>query len=350
MGFLYHKGLEMMVQIARFWVDFAEWDDSLERYRIRGVIGPDEYHEAYPGADRPGLDDNAYTNVTASWVIARTLEVIDEMPEMCAQALLERIGLDSGELELWDEVSRKLHVPFHDGVISQFDGYGKLQELDWEGYRNKYGDIRRLDRIMEAEGDSVNNYQASKQADVLMLGYLFPPDELAAAFRRLGHVLDDETWLRTVDHYLERTCHGSTLSSLAHGWVLARARRSRAWEFMQEALAGDIADVQGGTTGEGIHLGAMAGTLDLVQRCLTGMETRAGALRFDPVPLPELSEYGFTLRYRGHWGVNVRLKADRLSVKVPVAAQSPVTVAMGDEVVSVAPGESVALFLSEAGL
>ncbi|MFI5688037.1 universal stress protein [Streptomyces sp. NPDC051636] len=39
-----------------------------------------------------------------------------------------------------------------------------------------------------------------------------------------------------------------------------RARRAQAWTFCQEALRGDIADLQGGTTGEGVHLGAMAGT------------------------------------------------------------------------------------------
>ncbi|GHE55869.1 hypothetical protein GCM10017771_78530 [Streptomyces capitiformicae] len=64
--FLHTKGAEMLLQIARFWANAATWDESLGRYRIRGVVGPDEYHEACPGADRPGLDDNAYTNVTAA--------------------------------------------------------------------------------------------------------------------------------------------------------------------------------------------------------------------------------------------------------------------------------------------
>ncbi|WP_341866653.1 hypothetical protein [Streptomyces swartbergensis] len=51
-----------------------------------------------------------------------------------------------------------------------------------------------------------------------------------------------------------------------------------AWTFCQEALPGDIADLQGGTNGEGVHLGTMAGTLDLVQRGITGLETRSGVL------------------------------------------------------------------------
>ncbi|WP_374985090.1 glycoside hydrolase family 65 protein [Streptomyces fradiae] len=345
--FLHTKGAEMLLEIARFWADSARYDEALDRYRIRGVMGPDEYHDAYPGAAAPGLDDNAYTNVTAAWVLARALQLMAELPEPRRRELEERIGLHHSETALWEEVSRRLYVPFHDGVISQFHGYGELAELDWEGLRHKYGDIRRLDRILEAEGDTVNRYQASKQADVLMLGYLFQPAELRGLLRRLGHVLDDDTWWRTVDYYLRRTSHGSTLSVLVHGWVLARVRRAGAWEFCQEALEADIADVHGGTTGEGIHLGAMAGTLDLVQRGLTGLETRGGALRLDPVRLPELSEYAFTLRFHGHWGVRLRMTPDSLHVAVPESGVAPIDITLPGTAVSIEPGRSVRLPLPE---
>ncbi|MFJ5774056.1 glycoside hydrolase family 65 protein [Streptomyces sp. NPDC093094] len=345
--FLHTKGAEMLLQIARFWADAATWDADLGHHRIKGVMGPDEYHDAYPDATEPGLDDNAYTNVTASWVLARTLEVLRTLPEPRRRELGERTGLDERELDHWDEVSRTLYVPFHEGVISQFEGYGDLAELDWSGYRARYGDIRRLDRILEAEGDTVNRYRASKQADVLMLGYLFQPAVLKKLFARLGVLLDDGIWRRTVDHYLHRTSHGSTLSGLVHGWVLARDRRAEAWEFCQEALRGDIADVQGGTTGEGIHLGAMAGTLDLVQRGLTGLETRDGALCLDPVPLPELSSYGFSLRYHDHWGVRLRLRHGRLEITVPPSAAAPIDVRLPGREVRVEPGETVQLPLPD---
>ncbi|CAL9581470.1 glycoside hydrolase family 65 protein [Streptomyces sp. enrichment culture] len=345
--FLHTKGAEMMLEIARFWADSAQWDEALDRYRVRGVMGPDEYHDAYPGARRPGLDDNAYTNVTAAWVLARALQLMTDLPEPRRRELEERIGLHHSELALWEDVSRRLYVPFHDGVISQFHGYGELAELDWEGLRHKYGDIRRLDRILEAEGDTVNRYKASKQADVLMLGYLFPPAELRGLLRRLGHVLDDETWWRTVDYYLRRTSHGSTLSVLVHGWVLARVRRAGAWDFCQEALEADIADLHGGTTGEGIHLGAMAGTLDLVQRGLTGLDTRGGALRLDPVRLPELSEYAFTLRFHGHWGVRLRMTPESLHVAVPESGVAPIDIELPGTAVSIEPGRSVRLPLPE---
>lgn len=347
MEFLHTKGAEMLLQIARFWADAAEYDDRLGRHRIKGVVGPDEYHEAYPDAPGPGLDDNAYTNVTAAWVLSRALELVDILPEPRHRELAERIGLDRSELERWEDVSRTLHVPFHRGVISQFEGYGDLAELPWPEYRQRYGDIRRLDRILEAEGDTVNRYQASKQADVLMLGYLFAPAELRGLFRRLGTDLDDDIWHRTVDYYLHRTSHGSTLSGLVHGWVLARARRAEAWKFCQEALQGDIADIQGGTTGEGIHLGAMAGTLDLVQRGLTGLETREGALWLDPVPLPELSSYGFALRYQGHWGVRLHLERGELDIAVPSSSASPIDVRLPDRTVVVEPGKTARLTLPD---
>ncbi|MGW0771117.1 glycoside hydrolase family 65 protein [Streptomyces sp. NPDC002676] len=346
--FLHTKGAEMMLQIARFWANLAAFDADTGRYRIRGVVGPDEYHDAYPSAVQPGLDDNAYTNVMAAWVLTRVLDLLRHLPVWRRQELIERVRLDSDELPKWEEISRQLRVPFHQGVISQFEGYDSLVELDWDAYRARYGTIRRLDRILEAEGDTVNRYKASKQADVLMLGYLFSPAELRHLFRRLGYDLDDDIWRRTVDYYLQRTSHGSTLSELVHGLVLARARRAEAWQYVHEALEADIADIQGGTTGEGIHLGAMAGTLDLVQRGLTGLEPREDALWLDPVPLPALSEYGFSLRYRGHWGIGVRRRSGQLEMRVPASEETPIRVVLADRAVTIAPGETCTLVLPES--
>jgi trehalose/maltose hydrolase-like predicted phosphorylase len=337
--FLHTKGAEMLLQIARFWAGTATWDKGLGRYRIRHVVGPDEYHDAYPDTATPGIDDNAYTNVTAAWVLRRALDLARTLPLPRCRELFARIALGAEELELWEEISRKLYVPFHDGLITQFAGYADLAELDWDAYRARYGTISRLDRILEAEGDTPNRYKASKQADVLMLGYLFSPGELSDLFRLLGYQVDDAMWRRTVEYYLHRTSHGSTLSQLVHTWVLARARREEAWQCWQDALTEDVADLQGGTTAEGIHLGAMAGTLDLVQRGLTGMETREDALWLDPAPLPELSQSAFSIRFRGHWGVALRMQPSRLGISVPTSDVTPIRVILPDRAVTIAPGD-----------
>lgn len=107
-----------------------------------------------------------------------------------------------------------------------------------------------------------------------MLFYLFSADELRDILGRLGYHLEPETIPRAIEYYLHRTSHGSTLSRVVHSWVLARSDRARSWSLFNEALEADISDTQGGTTREGIHLGAMAGTVDIMQRCYTGLELR----------------------------------------------------------------------------
>ncbi len=89
------------------------------------------------------------------------------------------------------------------------------------------------------------------------------------------------------------------------------------------------------------------GTPDQVQRGLTGPETREDALRLDPVPLPAPSEYGFSLRYRGHRGIGVRLRNRQLRIGVPDSAESPIHVVLPDRAVTVAPGETCTLLLPE---
>ncbi|WP_433716010.1 trehalose-phosphatase [Nocardia sp. CA-084685] len=335
--FLTEYGTEMLVEIARFWASIATYDAERDRYRIRGVIGPDEFHSGYPAAPDDGIDDNAYTNVMAVWVILRALDAVELLTPRDRAELMETLGVAASEPAHWAEVSRRMYVPFHDGVISQFEGYDQLGELDWDRYRERYGDIRRLDRILEAEGDDVNRYRAAKQADVLMLFYLLSSDELREILQRLGYDLPGEMIPRTIDYYLARTSHGSTLSSVVHTWVLARANRDRALEFFDSVLESDIGDIQGGTTAEGIHLGAIAGSIDLVQRCLTGMETRSGRLIFTPHWPEFLGSLEFPISYRGH-RLTIRISGDGVEVRSEPGELAPIEIECRGHVEQLAPG------------
>ena len=284
-GFLRFVGTELLVEIARFWASITTWDQDQARYEIHGVMGPDEYHEGYPDADGPGLRNNTYTNVMAVWVLQRALEALAELPPHYRQELVEELTLRDEELDRWRDITRKMKVVFHaDGVLSQFEGYEDLLEFDWEGYRERYGNIARLDRVLEAEGDTTNRYKVAKQADVLMLAFLLSRAELLELLAGLGYQVSVDQLARTVTYYLERTSHGSTLSGLVSAWVLARYQPEQPWQFLLRALESDVADVQGGTTAEGIHLGAMAGTVDIMLRCLTGLRARGAVLRFRPRP------------------------------------------------------------------
>jgi alpha,alpha-trehalase len=339
--FLYAYGAEMLLEIARFWASIATYDAAIDRYEIKSVMGPDEYHTAYPGTDpenEAGVDNNAYTNVMAAWVLSRAYDVLELLPKTHRRELCERIGLQSDEIDHWQEIGRKLRVPFHDGIISQFEGYDQLVEFDWDAYREKYGDIQRLDRILESEGDSTNRYQVSKQADVLMLFYVFSADELRTIFELLGYPFDADRIQRTVAYYLERTSHGSTLSRVAHSWVLARSDRPSSWHLFQGALDSDITDIQGGTTPEGIHVGAMAGTIDLIQRCYLGIEMRANVLHFDPVLPPDLARVRARLRYRRQT-LDVEVTHDALRISSVPQPAPPITIGYRARFRDVTPGD-----------
>ena len=337
--FLRFQGAEMILDIARFWANLATFNQTLGRYEIRGVMGPDEYHDGYPGADTPGVDNNAYTNVMAVSVIAQALEVLALLPEDRRVELCDALDLDAETIGRWDDVSHRMRVVFHDdGVISQFEGYGNLLEFDWDGYRRKYGDIHRLDRILEAEGDTPNRYKVSKQADVLMLFYLFSSEELRELFERLAYPFTPDVIPRTLDYYMKRTCHGSTLSRVVHSWVLARSDRAGSWQLFTEAAQSDLLDIQGGTTPEGIHLGAMAGTLDILQRGATGIVTRNDILWFNPC-LPEpLSRMRLHLRYRGH-SIDVEITHRQLRLAALRCREAPIRVGFRTEVRQMAGGD-----------
>jgi len=319
LDFLHYSGAEMILEIARCLAGMTVWNGATGRCEIRGVMGPDEYHDAYPDADRPGLDNNAYTNLMTVWVLRRALDVLALMPEGRRADVTETLALDDTETRRWARIARHMHVPFDaDGILLQFDGYDRLAEFDWDGYRARYGDIQRLDRILEAEDDTPNRYKVSKQADVLMLLYLLSADELTELLRGLGYPFDPASIPRIVDYYVQRTSNGSTLSRVVHSWVLARGDRAGSWRQFAVALSSDIADIQGGTTAEGIHLGAMAGTVDLVQRAYAGIETRADRLVLDPsLPLP-LASLTLRLTYRGH-ALSVRIDRET----VTIAADGP---------------------------
>ncbi len=346
--FLAASGAELLVEIARCWTSLATLDPADGRYHIRGVMGPDEFHDGYPERPGEGVDDNAYTNVMVSWLLRRAAAAYQLLSDYHCGELWERLALGRDEVRRWQELSRLLHVPFlESGIIAQFAGYGELEELDWEEYRRRYGDIGRLDLILEAEGDTPNRYQASKQADALMLFYLFSAEELTELFANLGYEFDPQSIPATIDYYLARTSNGSTLSRVAHAWVLTRSDRERSWKLFAEALGSDLYDIQGGTTREGIHLGAMAGTIDLVQRCYMGVEPRDGVLWLNPRLPAELRALRLSLRYREHW-IDIEVAGERLHVSTRPCEAEPVRIGLLGEAVEMRPGDSRVVSLATA--
>lgn len=314
MEFMATNGAEMILEIARFLAGITTYNPALERYEINGVMGPDEYHDRYPDAEEPGLNNNSYTNVMTVWVLSTAIRALKLLAPKRRADLTETIGLTEEETEHWEDIIHKMRVVFHDGgIISQFEGYDELEELDWDRYRSKYGDIQRLDRILEAEGDTTNRYKVSKQADAVMLFYLFSPEELGELFRMMGYFFDPGLIPANIEYCLNRSSNGSTLSNIVHSWVLARSDRAGSWDLFNQALESDVEDIQGGTTHEGIHLGAMAGTVDILQRCYTGIHFREDMITFDPLLPVNLERLSMMIKYRGSW-FDIDITQERMAI------------------------------------
>ena len=338
--FLRDYGAELMLEIARFWASLAQYDPEHERYEIHGVMGPDEFHERYPGAQDDGLRNNAYTNVMVAWIAETAPRVLDLLPASRRAALRARLGLTDDELRTWQDMSRRMFVPFHgEDVISQFEGYADLEELDWERYRAEHDNIQRLDRILKAEGDDPDRYQLTKQADAVMLFFLFPPDELRRLFEQLGYAHDSQMARRTVEYYDQRTSHGSTLSLITHAGVLAALDPESSWERFMAALESDVGDLQGGTTKEGIHMGVMSGTLDLLQRSYLGCSVRDGVLHFEPRLVDRLDGLAFSMQFR-KTSIRISVKGVELTVLARAEGfRAPVRIAVGDQVRELGAGD-----------
>ncbi|GFO84194.1 glycoside hydrolase family 65 protein [Anaerostipes butyraticus] len=281
-------GAEILMEIARFWESAAAYDEESGRYSIDKVMGPDEFHETYPGTEEGGLKNNAYTNMMVVWLF----EFIDQLKTIISEdaltSIMEKTETKQDDIALMDDIKTKLALDIdEDGIIGQYEGYFQLKEVDWDYYREKYGNIYRMDRILRAEGLSADDYKVAKQADTLMIFYNFSKEKVDDILSDLKYELPKNYLTKNLQYYLDRTSHGSTLSRVVHSQLAAMVGNDDlAWQLYQEALYSDYQDIQGGTTAEGIHAGVMAATIYITLTTFAGIDIRESKLHVNP-HLPE---------------------------------------------------------------
>ena len=173
-----------------------------------------------------------------------------------------------------------------------------------------------------------------------MLFYLFSAEELQELFSEMGYDFDPRTIPKNIDYYLQRSSNGSTLSNIVHSWVLARSDRPRSWELFYKALESDVSDIQGGTTHEGIHLGAMAGTVDILQRCYTGLEFHDDVLFFNPSIPRGLTKLSMRIKYRGNW-FDITATPESMTIASGKGGLQATKISFQDKIHKLEPGTSV---------
>ena len=305
--FLLDAGAEILLETSRFWASRARLEDD-DRYHIRDVIGPDEYHE--------GVDDNAYTNVMATFNLECGLKVAGLLERRwpdCWAALKGKLVLSSEELALWKDVQQKLFTGFdkETGIFEQFSGFFALEEVDLKAFASR---TAPMDVVLGPE--RTRRSQVIKQADVVMLLAL------------LGDQFDRRVHEANFAYYEPRTGHGSSLSPASHAMVAARlAHVELAKRLFDETAAIDLDDTMGNAAA-GVHIAALGGLWQAAVFGFAGLQIEDSGLRLDPHLPEDWRRLAFPIQWRGRL-VRIEVEREPAALWVTLERGRPVSVTVG---------------------
>ena len=281
-AFFREAGAEILLETARFWASRAALEND-DRYHIRQVIGPDEYHES--------VDDNAYTNGLAAWNLERGLDAYALLrarwPRRGAE-LAQTLQLELSELDLWQDVAARLVTGFDParGLIEQFAGFFDLEDVDLDQYRAR---AAPLDVVLGHGRTS--RAQIVKQADVVMLHALLPEQ------------YDRQVAAADFGYYAPRCGHGSSLSPSMHAMVAARlGNLALARRYLGQAASIDLGEARGDSA-LGVHIGALGGLWQAIVFGFVGLrldsQPGGATVQLDPHLLPEWQRLAFRIQVHG---------------------------------------------------
>ncbi len=301
--FLVEYGAEILFETSRFWVDRLDYDGTSDRYSLKTVMGPDEFHIH--------VDDNAFTNALVRYNLQQAVAVYQELstayPAELAE-LSEAVDLTPAEVDRWRARAERIVdlVDPETGLIEQFRGYFAMEDVpitvwdenDMPQYPAGYHHF------------NCENTTLLKQPDVVMVQYLLPdlygPDSKRANF----------------DYYEARTLHKSSLSPSIHAIMgIEVGDFTRAEQYFARSAFVDLSDNQGNTA-EGMHTASAGGTWQTVVSGFGGFRVRNGVMAFDPWLPPGWERIEFRL----HWHGNVvTVKVDHEAITLLLTAQPTVS-------------------------
>ena len=277
-SYIPEMGLEVLIGIARFWHQRANYSEKKKKYVILGVTGPNEYEN--------NVNNNWYTNYLAKWCIAYTLKQIEKVKEgypVDYERIMAHTKLTESEMELWEEVADNMFFPRskkHEVYLQQ-DGF-----LDKEMI--KVHDLDKSERPINQKWswDRILRAPYIKQADVLQGFYLFEDhfsiEELEKHF----------------DFYEPFTVHESSLSPCVHSIQAAKLdRMEQAYTFYLRTSRLDLDDYNKEVE-EGLHITSMAGTWMSIVEGFGGMRVLEDKLCFTPRIPDQWKSYTFNINFR----------------------------------------------------
>lgn len=307
-SFLLKKGAEILMETARFWASRCEYIAEKDRYEIRKVTGPDEWHEP--------VDNNVYTNYLAKWNLRYVIALIRDLKEHYREdydRIVTKISLTEKEIEEWNLVQSKIYLPRKEGtqLLEQFEGYFDLHEVTIQEYDKNDWPIRPA----ELKTMKTRETQIIKQADVVMLLHL------------MGEEFDEETTKLNYSYYEKRTLHGSSLSPSIYSIMgLKVGDDTKAYRYLRRAAFIDLINLQKNTR-EGIHAANAGGVWQTVVFGFAGLSIDAdGILNISPKMPKEWEGVTFRIHYLDSW-LEISIDAkNKAAVKVLEGARTDVKV------------------------
>lgn len=295
-SFLHSEGLEMLLQISRYYAARGGWGQRTGKWGYYGVMGADEMHMM--------VNNNVYTNVMAKKVMEHTLGLVErvraEDPEVL-EKVFSKIELRDGELADWKQKAENTYEPqdTDTGVYEQFDGYFDMPHLDFHSIPDEqfpliknWAYIRRL------------RYDLIKQPDVLLLPFFF------------SHDYSDDVKKANFEYYEPRCSHESSLSPCIHSIVAADiGLHEKAYEYSQYAYRIDLDDYNNNTY-QGLHVTSMGGAWMNLVYGFGGMRTDGDVLSFRPSLPKNWTSFSFRIFISDSDTLSVRVDKDKATFKV----------------------------------
>ncbi|NNK75783.1 MAG: glycoside hydrolase family 65 protein [Maribacter sp.] len=277
-SYIPEMGLEVLIGIARFWHQRANYSESKEKFVILGVTGPNEYEN--------NVNNNWYTNYLAKWCIDFATEqlqkVKDGYPDDYAR-IIGHTNLTSNETDQWSEVAKNMYFPFSGkyNIYMQQDGFLDKELITVDNLDKSQRPINQKwswDRILRSP--------YIKQADILQGFYLFE-----------DHFTIEELQLH-FDFYEPFTVHESSLSPCVHSIQAAKLdRMEQAYKFYLRTSRLDLDDYNKEVE-EGLHITSMAGTWMSIVEGFGGLRVLEDKLSFTPRIPKGWESYSFKVNFR----------------------------------------------------
>lgn len=275
-------GAEMLVETARIWLAIGFHDAARgDAFVINRVTGPDEYSAI--------VDNNLYTNLMA----ARHLR-------FAAREGLAAALIDDAEAARMVRAAELMFLPRDDErqVYAQDESYFRLDPWPIEATPREAFPL-----LLHYHPLAIYRRRVSKQADAVLAVALMPD------------AFDPDMRRRMLDVYEATTVHDSTLSASAFAAAAAHAGDgARAAHYWRIAALTDLCDLFGNAD-HGLHMAALAGSWTTLAMGFAGMRVEGDVLCFDPIEIPGLPDYRFTVAFRGA-RVEVAVSGRRASVAV----------------------------------